>query len=195
MTGIRNDEGYLDLTPYEAMKNIEKERKKNMSNYDIKRGDIFYVYKFPDQVGSEQSAGRPAIIVSNDLCNKNSDAVEIVFCTTQPKPDLPTHVRILSTRKDSTALCEQITSVDKSRIGDFIGSCNTQEMEAIDVALLISVGLNFDKPKKNDTPPAPAVQTNNVVNATPSAELMKMEAQRDTYKQMYEDLLQRLMAK
>lgn len=57
----------------------------------FKRGDIFYVMK-GNNCGSEMEAGRPAIIVSNNLNNNNSDIVEIVYLTTQPKPELPTHV-------------------------------------------------------------------------------------------------------
>lgn len=56
--------------------------------YDIKRGDIFYVSKFGYQVGSEQHAGRPAVIISNNECNRYSETVEIVFCTTKPKTEL-----------------------------------------------------------------------------------------------------------
>ena len=37
----------------------------------INRGDIFYVNP-SETVGSEQRSGRPAIIVSNPLCNEHS---------------------------------------------------------------------------------------------------------------------------
>lgn len=161
-----------------------------MNNFDIKRGDIFYIYKYPNQFGSEQESGRPAIVVSNDQCNRSSEVIEVVYCTTQPKTDLPTHVRILSTRKESTALCEQITSVDKSRIGDFIGSCNTQEMNAINVALMISVDLKFENTGENEKTVAKKEPVQ-----SPSDELMKVEIQRDTYKQLYEELLKRLIDK
>lgn len=114
-----------------------------MGNHDIKRGDIFYVYRHAVQQGSEQQTGRPAIIVSNDSCNKSSDVVEIVYLTTQPKMDLPTHVKIFSTSKASTALCEQITSIDKTRLGGFRGNCSKTEMQAIDVALAISLGIDL----------------------------------------------------
>ena len=56
---------------------------------EIKRGDIFYVgggYA----TGSEQHAGRPAIVVSNDVNNEHSSTVEMVYLTTRPKRDMPT---------------------------------------------------------------------------------------------------------
>ena len=59
----------------------------------IKRGDIFYVSKGSNgQTGSEQYPDRPALIVSNNANNASSGVVEIVYLTTQPKIDLPTHV-------------------------------------------------------------------------------------------------------
>ena len=40
------------------------------------------------------SGGRPAVIVSNDKNNAKSNTVEVVYMTTKPKTDLPTHVYI-----------------------------------------------------------------------------------------------------
>ena len=40
----------------------------------INRGDIFYVNP-SETVGSEQRSGRPAIIVSNPLCNEHRSRV------------------------------------------------------------------------------------------------------------------------
>mgnify|MGYP000672913211 CR=1 FL=1 len=54
----------------------------------INRGDIFYVNP-SETVGSEQRSGRPAIIVSNPLCNEHSPVVEVVYLTCQYKK--PTH--------------------------------------------------------------------------------------------------------
>lgn len=77
----------------------------------VKRGEIFYIERSYGQTGSEQVDGRPAIIVSNDENNRYSGTVEVVYLTTQPKNDLPTHVEIRSSKKPSTALCEQVNSV------------------------------------------------------------------------------------
>lgn len=91
------------------------------------RGDIYYIEPYQTE-GSEQRAGRPAIIVSNDMANKYSPVVEVVYLTTQPKLDMPTHVTIRSAARESTALCEQITSVSKSRIGDYVSTLTEDEL-------------------------------------------------------------------
>ena len=72
---------------------------------DIKRGDIYYIEN-RHTVGSEQRAGRPAVVVSNDMNNQHSTTVEIVYLTTQPKADLPTHTAVAGMRSPSTTLCE-----------------------------------------------------------------------------------------
>lgn len=109
---------------------------------NIKRGDIYYIYKTGETSGSVQQAGRPAVVVSNDAANASSNVVEMVFLTTQPKKTLPTHVCIRSTKRVSTALCEQISSISLERVGEYVCSCTEQEMQMIDIALLISLGID-----------------------------------------------------
>lgn len=62
----------------------------------MKRGEIYYINRTDAtlQSGSEQYTGRPAIIVSNDKNNEFSTTAEVVYLTTQPKRNLPTHVDI-----------------------------------------------------------------------------------------------------
>lgn len=117
----------------------------------IKRGDIYYVDYAPTTVGSEQYSGRPAIVVSNDTNNKFSEVVEIVYLTTQAKNDLPTHVKIRGLTKPSTALCEQINAVSTSRLRSHAGVCTDEEMDMIDRALAISLGI--PKPKQESAVP------------------------------------------
>ena len=69
---------------------------------DIKRGEMFYISRGGASYnGSEQHADRPAVVVSNNKNNENSKVVEVVYMTTQPKTDLPTHVTIRSTGRIS----------------------------------------------------------------------------------------------
>ena len=138
MADSRNAEGYSDPTAFEAMRNIETAEAS--ARAEIRRGDIFYI-NAGYSIGSEQWSGRPAIIVSNDLNNRHSDTVEIVYLTTSRKKDLPTHVTIKSTGRRSTALCEQITTVSVCRLGGYIGSASSKELADLEKAILISLNL------------------------------------------------------
>lgn len=110
-------------------------------SFSIRRGDIFYVHKFGIQVGSEEHTGRPGVVVSCDEGNRYSETVQVAFCTTQPKSNLPTHVEILSTGRASTVMCEQINTVSLERLGNYIGRCTAEEMRDIDIAVATALGL------------------------------------------------------
>lgn len=148
----------------------------------MKRGEIYYVERSgtSNAVGSEMYSGRPAIIVSNEKNNANSSVFEIVYLTTQPKQDLPTHIVIRSAKRNSIALCEQITSVSEDRIGDYIGVCTDAEMQQIDIALAVSLGINIAV--------RPTVEVKPVAN---SDAVVRIEAERDVYKKLYEQMLER----
>ena len=104
----------------------------------VERGDIWIV-DLPDSVGCEQRGTRPAIVVSNDYANEYSPVIEIVFLTSKNKKPLPTHV--VMDNKYGTAICEQIHSVDKSRLIDYKGKCTDKEMMRVNRALMISLGI------------------------------------------------------
>lgn len=109
-----------------------------------RRGEIYYINNASkEHIGSEMKKDRPAVIVSCDANNKHSDVLEVVFLTSAPKKDLPTHVTIRSTGRKSEALCEQPTPVSVERINNFVGKASEKEMEQIDIALLIGLGIKL----------------------------------------------------
>jgi mRNA interferase MazF len=114
----------------------------------VKRGDIYYADLSP-VVGSEQGGIRPVIIIQNDVGNKYSPTVIISAITSQiNKAKLPTHVEISSEEyglnKDSVVLLEQIRTLDKRRLKERIGHMTDSDMEKVDAALLVSVGLGVE---------------------------------------------------
>ena len=107
----------------------------------VYRGEIYYVLPEGNEVGCEQRSGRPGIVVSNNLNNKNAATVEVVYLTTKPKKALPTHVSIEAARFRSIALCEQVHTVAKTRVGDYIDKLSKYEVEDVNPAIVISLGL------------------------------------------------------
>ncbi len=114
-------------------------------NQQIRRGDVFYADLRPTY-GSEQSGIRPVIVVQNDTGNKHSPTVIVAAITaSRTKANLPTHIPLDSLpqlRYNSTALLEQIRTIDKRRLLDYICTASPQIMNQIDAALAISVGSN-----------------------------------------------------
>ena len=152
---------------------------------EIKRGSIWYVESSYAAVGSEQRSGRPAIVVSNDKNNQHSGTVEMVYLTTQPKHDLPTHVTIHSTNRVSIAICEQITTVAVERIGSYDGQATDEEMAAIDRAMLISLGIQHGDAAEEieETPPVP----------DSDSRLAEAEAKCKVLQELYDSLLNKLI--
>lgn len=169
---------------------------------DVKRGEIYYISRGGYNTGSEQQADRPGVIVSNDKNNKNSQTLEVVYLTTQPKNELPTHCTIRSTGRVSTVLCEQIHTVAVERIGKYIGVCTAQEMQNIDIGLMISIGLGDageatkDKTVVTDQKEekkAEEKKTEEKVQTETNEELIKTRTERDIFKKLYEQMTERLL--
>ena len=90
----------------------------------IKRGDIYYAELNP-VIGSEQGGTRPVLIISNDIGNKHSPTVIIAAITSRvhTKAKLPTHTAVSNYEgldKDSIILLEQIRTIDKQRLKQYI---------------------------------------------------------------------------
>lgn len=153
------------------------------------RGEIFYISRAGayNEIGSEQYAGRPAIIVSSDKINQNSETLEIVYLTTQPKRDLPTHVTVRASGRVSTAICEQVTTVSSTRIGDYYGECNSQELSAVDAAIASSLGLEFVAPENC------ATESGGGELSTLDEKYIELRSEKNLYKSLYESTLEKLL--
>ena len=182
----------------------------------MKRGEIYFIKSTHKEVGSEQRGDRPAVIVSNNNNNNNSETVEIVYLTTRPKTDLPTHVFTRSALSPSTILCEQIFTVSKARVDGWIGELSESEMLSVDASLAISLGLDFGKPqqvkevevmrepteeeweamresiKRDLLQEVPAPPLNTEQTADLLREAIKVQTERDVYKDLYLNLLEHM---
>lgn len=153
----------------------------------IKRGHIYYIAPGA-QTGNEMRADRPGIVVSSDRENGTSGTAEVVFLTTAQKKEMRTHVLIRATGRDSTALCEQITTVAEERIGTHLAICSDAEMAAIEEALRQSLALpggTTDLEKDN----AERLKTAQLDNQKLKQELRLANAETELLREMYESLL------
>lgn len=115
------------------------------------------------------------MLVSSDKLNEHADVVEVVYLTTKEKRLMPTHAEVLC-KIPSTALCETIYTVNKDRLGDFVRTCTDKEMEGVNAGILCSLGIA-----------APVVDGEPVDNS--------VTVERNLYKHLYEDLLNKVMAR
>lgn len=112
---------------------------------DIKRGELYYADLSP-VVGSEQGGIRPVLVIQNDIGNKYSPTVIIVAITSSlHKAKLPTHIELSKNEygleKDSLLLCEQVRTIDKTRLKNKISEIDEAKLREINRAICISLGL------------------------------------------------------
>ena len=82
-----------------------------VSKYIPKQGDLIFL-DFNPIKGHEQNGIRPAIIISNNVFNKNTKMV-IVCPITSNNKEYPTHYLLEDTLKiQGSVLCEYIRSID-----------------------------------------------------------------------------------
>lgn len=116
------------------------------------RGDMYYA-DLGHGIGSEQEGYRPVVIIQNDVGNKHSPTVIIASITSKrgDKPKLPTHYYIdaeAGLEQPSIVLLEQLRTVDKRRLRDFIGHLPDKHIQGINHALAVSIGLIDSVPNK-----------------------------------------------
>jgi len=115
---------------------------------NIKRGEVYFADLRP-VIGSEQGGQRPVLIIQNDVGNRYSPTVIAAAITAKiSKAKLPTHVEVskddLGLVRDSVILLEQVRTIDKKRLRQRLGKLDSETMEQVNVALLISLGLTED---------------------------------------------------
>ena len=147
----------------------------------IKRGEIYYIHAESSE-GSEQNGGRPGVVVSNDTGNLYAPVIEVVYLTSRPKKPMPTHVEIQSAPRPSIALCEQIHTVDKARVGDYAGCITEDEQRGVDNALRVSLELGRLTDSISEQP-----------KLTPDIQAAAIRTERDIYKGLYESVIDRLI--
>ena len=110
------------------------------------RGELYYADLEP-VIGFEQGGERPVVILQNNKVNQHSPTVIVAPLTTQKiKPRLPTHVMVSSSglRSSSLVLLEQIRTIDKQRMRNYIGAVTDAEMKEIERAVLASMGIRLE---------------------------------------------------
>jgi mRNA interferase MazF len=111
----------------------------------IQKGDIYYADLRP-VIGSEQGGIRPVLVIQNDMGNRYSPTVIVAAITSQTgKHKLPTHIPLedskFGLRKDSIILLEQVRTIDRSRLKEYIGRVDNLLLGQVDRALAVSFGM------------------------------------------------------
>ncbi len=106
----------------------------------MKRGEVWWV-EFDPSVGSEIRKTRPALIVSNDAANRNLARVVVVPLTSNTGRQYPGEAVVSVDGQSSKAMADQIMAADKARLKSQLGTVNKADMQAVEDAIRIQLGL------------------------------------------------------
>ncbi|MEN6553812.1 MAG: type II toxin-antitoxin system PemK/MazF family toxin [Methanobacterium sp.] len=112
----------------------------------VKKYDLFYI-TLENGIGSEQFGRRIVCISQNNIGNLHSPTTIVSIVTSADKANyMPTIVNIgknFGLTKESNVHCEQIFTIDKSRLQDYVGFISDEDLQnKINKALSISLGLS-----------------------------------------------------
>jgi len=110
---------------------------------DIKRGELYLANLSPAK-GSEQDGIRPILVIQNNKGNAFSPCI-IAAVTARAKDNQPTYVEIgteYGLSRTSYVMLEQIRTIDKSRLLEYIGTLDDEKMQEVNTVLAFSLGLD-----------------------------------------------------
>jgi mRNA interferase MazF len=105
-----------------------------------RRGDVYWVNLDP-VFGAEIRKTRPAVIVSNDSCNRYGARVVVLPITSNVDSLYPGEAMVEVKGKPGRALGDQIRSIDKRRLKARVSTLTAEEMARVEEALAITLGL------------------------------------------------------
>ena len=100
----------------------------------MNRGDIYWVDLNPTR-GSEINKKRPCVIVSATSINRARNTVIVIPLSTGAKPRPPIVISVECMGKQVSAVCDQIRTVDKTRLTQPIGTLFAADLETLDESL------------------------------------------------------------
>ncbi|MBA2649882.1 MAG: type II toxin-antitoxin system PemK/MazF family toxin [Legionella sp.] len=100
----------------------------------MNRGDVYWVDLNPT-VGSEINKMRPCVLVGATPINQARHTVVVVPLSTSAKARPPLTISIFCLNKQVTAICDQIRTVDKSRLKNHAGTLTDKDIDALDEGL------------------------------------------------------------
>ena len=115
-----------------------------MYERQVMRGDIYYA-KLGKTVGSVQGKIRPVVVLQNNKGNKHSPTLIVATITSKSrkKRTLPTHVifKMDDLPFESVVQLEQITTIDKKLLLNFVSPMPEPAMKKVDEAIKVSLSL------------------------------------------------------
>lgn len=100
----------------------------------MNRGDVYWVDLNPT-IGSEINKKRPCVLIGATPINKARHTVVVIPLSSSAKARPPITISVSCLGKQVTAVCDQIRTVDKSRLLNLADSLSTKDLNALEEGL------------------------------------------------------------
>ncbi len=99
---------------------------------EFKRGQIYKVNLEPTRGSEQQGHARPCVILSITPFNQQFRTIGVLPLSSTARVYAPVSIAVPSAGPTSVALCYQLRTIDKTRIGKYMGDVSASDLLAIE---------------------------------------------------------------
>ena len=104
------------------------------------RGEVWWV-AFDPSIGGEIRKARPAVVVSNDIANRELNRVQVIPLTSNVGRLYPSEAYVMLNGEQRKAMADQLSTVSKLRLRERIGRLMPDDVATVEHAICLQLGL------------------------------------------------------